>query len=76
LPFGIDHREGVNRNMWTKLNSLVLSLYARAQLQREEGQALVEYVLILSLIVVLSIALLTTLGKDVEGALKTVTEKF
>ena len=49
--------------MWTKLSSFVPSLYARTQVQREEGQALVEYVLILSLIVVLSIALLTTLGQ-------------
>jgi Flp pilus assembly pilin Flp len=62
--------------MWTKLSSLALSLYTRTQVRREEGQALVEYVLILSLIVVLSIALLTTLGKDVEGTLNTVVENF
>jgi Flp pilus assembly pilin Flp len=62
--------------MWTKLSSLVLSLYTRRQIRREEGQALVEYVLILSLISVVAVALLTTLGSDVKGALEKVTEKF
>jgi pilus assembly protein Flp/PilA len=36
---------------------------------REEGQALVEYALILSLIAVVCIAALTTLGLNVQGIL-------
>ena len=32
--------------MWNELNRLVLSLCSRVQIQREEGQALVEYTLI------------------------------
>jgi pilus assembly protein Flp/PilA len=34
---------------------------------REDGQALVEYALLLSLIAVASIAILTTLGQSVSG---------
>jgi pilus assembly protein Flp/PilA len=34
---------------------------------REEGQALVEYALLLSLIAVVSIGILTALGKSVSG---------
>jgi len=38
----------------------------RARLDREEGQALVEYALILALIAVLSIAILQALGLNVS----------
>jgi Flp pilus assembly pilin Flp len=62
--------------MWTKLSSLALSLYARTQIRREEGQALVEYVLILSLISVVAVGLLTTLGSDVKTALEKVVTEF
>jgi Flp pilus assembly pilin Flp len=49
------------------------SLHMRAYLavaalrDREEGQALVEYALLLSLIAVASIGILTTLGHSVSG---------
>jgi Flp pilus assembly pilin Flp len=62
--------------MWTKLNSLAASLMIRVQLKREEGQALVEYTLILALISVVAVATLTTLGKDVLKELEKVVEKF
>jgi pilus assembly protein Flp/PilA len=55
--------------MWTKLNQLALSLVMRAQIRREEGQALVEYSLILALVSIVAIALLTTIGKDIETVL-------
>jgi pilus assembly protein Flp/PilA len=40
---------------------------------REEGQALVEYALILGLISVVAIVLLTAVGTDINLVLKTVT---
>ena len=44
-----------------------------AATQRERGQALVEYALILGLVVVGAIALLTTLGGDIATKLGQVT---
>jgi pilus assembly protein Flp/PilA len=40
--------------------------FLRARLERQEGQALVEYALILALIAVVSIAILTALGLNVS----------
>jgi Flp pilus assembly pilin Flp len=60
--------------MWTKLNHFVLSLVTRAQVMREEGQALVEYTLILALISIVAIALLTTIGTDVKKVLEEVVK--
>ena len=68
--------------MLTELNNFLLSLYARAQvgrqslMEREEGQALVEYTLILALVSVVAIATLTTLGEDIVTKLKEVTTKL
>ena len=42
------------------------------RLRREEGQALVEYALILGLISVVSILVLTTIGTDVSSLLSKV----
>jgi pilus assembly protein Flp/PilA len=39
---------------------------------REEGQALVEYTLILALVSVVAITLLTTIGTDVQNTLQSV----
>jgi Flp pilus assembly pilin Flp len=51
--------------MWTELNQFVVSLYYRAQIMREEGQALVEYTLILALVSIVAIAVLTNIGKSI-----------
>jgi pilus assembly protein Flp/PilA len=51
------------------LRSLPIRAYlaVAALRDREEGQALVEYALLLSLIAVVSIGILTALGKSVSG---------
>jgi pilus assembly protein Flp/PilA len=57
------------------LNHAFLSVLARAQtssVRREEGQALVEYALILFLIAVVSIAVLTLLGQGVRDTLQSI----
>ncbi len=70
----LNKREGVNRNMWSKLNQAVLSLMTRVQIRKEEGQALVEYALILALISVVAIGALTAIGTNVTTKLTEVGE--
>ena len=54
--------------MWTKINSFVLSLYARATvLRREEGQTLVEYALIIALVSVALVGVLQLLTGALTG---------
>jgi pilus assembly protein Flp/PilA len=55
------------------LNKAYLLLVARANLAREEGQALVEYALILAMICVVTIAVLQALGVDVSKILNKVS---
>jgi Flp pilus assembly pilin Flp len=59
--------------MRTKLNRLVLSLVTRTQMLREDGQALVEYSLILALVSIAAIVLLTLVGTEVNSVLTKVT---
>ena len=47
------------------------SLFAKLQ-NREEGQAMVEYALILSLVSIAAIGVLTILGGDIKAILKDV----
>jgi Flp pilus assembly pilin Flp len=58
--------------MWTELNHLVLSLYTRAQIGKEEGQALVEYTLILALVSIVAIGVLTGIGAAIVTKLEAV----
>jgi Flp pilus assembly pilin Flp len=60
------------------LRSLPLRLYLAATTlrDREEGQALVEYALLLSLIAVVSIGILTTLGTSVSSIFSKVNDKL
>jgi pilus assembly protein Flp/PilA len=51
-------------------------LKALALRDREEGQALVEYALLLSLIAVVSIGILTALGKSVSGIFDSVNKSL
>ena len=48
--------------MWNELNLRIWSAVTRATLKREEGQALVEYTLILALVSIAAILTLTSLG--------------
>lgn len=57
----------------------VLKVYrgwVAANLRRDEGQALVEYALILFLIALVSIAVLSALGAKVTGVLQSVVDGF
>jgi pilus assembly protein Flp/PilA len=47
----------------------MIMAYARSVREHEEGQALVEYALILSLVSVVAIAALTLVGTNVTGIL-------
>jgi Flp pilus assembly pilin Flp len=62
--------------MLTSLTQLTLSLAARAKILREDGQALVEYTLILALISVVAILVLTNIGADVLTKLEAVEKAF
>jgi pilus assembly protein Flp/PilA len=48
--------------------------YAASITQREEGQALVEYALILALVALVAIGALTALGGSVSGLLQTISD--
>jgi len=58
--------------MLTKLNNFALSQYTRIKINRDDGQALVEYTLILALVSVVSIGVLTVLGEDIKTKLEAV----
>lgn len=59
--------------MVATLNNAYLHLTQRTSLVREEGQALVEYALILAMIAVVTIAVLQALGVDVSKILDKVS---
>jgi len=61
------------RNVVATLNKAYLLLDARTNVAREEGQALVEYALILAMIAVVTIAVLQALGVDVSKILDKVS---
>jgi len=52
----------------------ILARFATQDLRREEGQALVEYALILTLVSVVSITALALLGGKITDILGTVTD--
>jgi Flp pilus assembly pilin Flp len=51
----------------------VLSLYTRAQVGKDEGQALVEYTLILALVSIVAITVLTGIGTAIVQKLEAVS---
>jgi pilus assembly protein Flp/PilA len=60
----------------TKEEEYMLLTYLRARLEREEGQALVEYALILSLIAVVAIGILVVLGGRVANIFTQITTQL
>jgi Flp pilus assembly pilin Flp len=60
--------------MLNDIKQSVTSLPTRLAMAKEEGQALVEYSLILGLLSVVALFALTTLGNDVRAALEKVAE--
>jgi pilus assembly protein Flp/PilA len=65
--------EGGETFMLNGLMSLVQSLVARVSLRDENGQALVEYGLLVGLIAVVCITAITLLGTQIEGFFNTIT---
>lgn len=62
--------------MWNDLMSFVQRCHARVltfELNREEGQGLVEYALIIALVSVVLVGALTALEGGIEGVFKTIT---
>ena len=60
--------------MWLQTMSLRVQEAIQSVRDREEGQGLVEYALILSLVSVVSIGLLTIVGTDVKAVLQDVAD--
>jgi pilus assembly protein Flp/PilA len=60
--------------MFSKMNEALMAIVAR--FDREDGQALAEYGLLLALIAVVCIAALTALGLAISGALGSITGAF
>jgi pilus assembly protein Flp/PilA len=55
---------------------MLMNLVQRLRQRDEEGQALVEYALILGLIAVFAIGSLTLLGQNVDGVLSEIASKI
>ena len=60
--------------MLSKMNDALIALMVR--FQRQDGQALAEYGLLLALIAVVCIVALTALGLAIAGTLSTITGKL
>ena len=62
--------------MWSDVNHFILTLFSRLQVQREDGQALVEYTLILALVSIAAIVILGTVGVNIVNKLTTVANSL
>jgi pilus assembly protein Flp/PilA len=60
--------------MWTKLIAQLVALTGK--LQREEGQALAEYALLVGLIAVVVVVAVTLLGTDISSIFNSVAGKI
>src|ERR1700756_3666776 len=66
-PPGHYSGEGGESHMLTQLKQFATSLRMRLQLASEEGQAMIEYALIVSLVSIAAVAALTPLGEAIKG---------
>ena len=62
--------------MFNDIKSFATSLWARVLVTGEEGQAMVEYGLILALVSVVAIAALAAIGVNVDGAFKAIVTEL
>jgi pilus assembly protein Flp/PilA len=69
-------RDERRRNVVSALNKYHLHFTERTNVVREEGQALVEYALILAMITVVTLAVLQLLGVDVSRILDKVSSSL
>jgi len=58
--------------MLNMLNNLVIRLYTRGRAEADQGQALVEYVLVLGLVSILAVTVLTNVGEALVSQLESV----
>ena len=56
------------------MRDFIMNLVARLQVEREDGQAMVEYGLILALVSVVAIGVLTTIGLNVQGVFQSIAD--
>jgi pilus assembly protein Flp/PilA len=62
--------------MFNDIKGFATSLWARVLVRGEEGQAMVEYGLILALVSVVAIAALAAIGVEVDGAFKAIVTEL
>lgn len=62
--------------MWSDLKDFVQRCVLAFELKREEGQAMVEYGLILGLVSVAAITALALIGTDISGVFTEVTNEL
>jgi len=62
--------------MFNDIKSFATSLWTRVLVSREDGQAMVEYGLILALVSVVAIATLAIIGEDVKGAFESIVNEL
>ena len=56
------------------MRDFIMNLVARLQVEREDGQAMVEYGLILALVSIAALAVLTTVGLEVTGVFQSIAD--
>lgn len=61
----------MSKHVWVRLTVVAAGVQQRVR-DREEGQALVEYALIIALVALVSVAALTTLGLNVASKLNSI----
>jgi pilus assembly protein Flp/PilA len=58
------------------MRDFIMNLVARLQVEREDGQAMVEYGLILALVSVVAIGVLTFVGLDVQAVFQSIQDSL